>query len=194
LRGPFDFILEFLAKLSWEVRLPKKVSVIFDIMNEAHPNLHHLHYFAHFLLVHISYRTVDWRGHLLEKHFAPITQPVLLWVVEADVVTVEKMKFFDVKFGAGLGYFVYAELQDHVFYAHYFMFLKVALSFVNWGRRVPTQKRNSIQQSLREESLLLIRLNRNISKPLRQLLSLTIEQQGQMSKFRRLKPQHFIQN
>jgi len=47
------------------------------------------------------------------------------------VVTVEKMKFFDVKFGAGLGYFVYAELRDHVLYAHYFMFLKVALSFVN---------------------------------------------------------------
>lgn len=157
-------------------------------MNEAHPNLHHLHYFAHFVLVHVSNRIVEWRGHLLEKHFAPVTQLVLLWVVEADVVTVEKVKFFDVEFGAGLRYFVYAELGDHVFNAHYFMFLKVALSFVNWGRWVPTQKRNSIQQSLREESLFLIGLDRNISKPLRQLLSLIVKQQGQMSEFWRLKP------
>jgi hypothetical protein len=47
------------------------------------------------------------------------------------MVTVEKMEFFDVELGAGLRYFVYAELGDHVFYAHYFMFLKDALSFIN---------------------------------------------------------------
>ena len=59
---------------------------------------------------------------------------------------------------------------------------------------VPSEQRDTVQESLGHETFLSVGIDGDIAEPLAELLTLAIEKQGQVSELRRVDFKHFVKH